>query len=482
MPTEANIYGVILAGGTGTRLWPASRKLLPKHLAALIGDETLLEATANRLVKVIPPDRIMTVTNGATSFEVNRQLSACHPSLTRNVLLEPLGKNTLPAVAWAVTRIYKLSPDAIVAVFPSDHIINDADAFQKDLQKALACAVNDYLVTFGIVPNAPETGYGYIKKSIPLDIEGCHQVSAFVEKPSLETAKQYVTSRGYLWNSGIFVFKAATFLDELKKVQPEMAAAMEEIASLPSDSERLAALYAAIKGISIDYGIMEQAPRVAVVSATFGWSDLGSWDAFYEFFPKNADRNVVEGNVYPLNTHDCLLFSKSQGRHLATIGIQNLTVVQTDDVTLIADRACSQDVKILVDRLQEIKSPLVETPTTVSRPWGQFTVLEEKPGYKIKRIVVSPGQKLSLQRHEHRAEHWVVIHGIAQVTNGDSQYRLKESESTFIPMGQKHRLENPETHPLVIIEVQTGEYLGEDDIQRFDDAYGRTRSKRQNPT
>lgn len=460
MPPSRELYAILLAGGSGTRLWPLSRRLFPKHLLSFDGGQTLLQQATSRLLNSIPPERIVTVTHKDQQSEVRGQLAPVHPALADRILVEPAQRNTLPAIAWAVAEIAKEDPKATVVVSPADHLVQNKILFEKELRLAQAVAEKGYLAAFGIRPTSPETGYGYIEAGQSLDGLAAHRISSFVEKPDLETAKSLLQKGNYYWNSGIFIFPVDLFQEELARLAPEISRAI----ALP-------ALYASLKPVSIDYGIMEKTKRAAVIPATFQWSDLGSWETIYESGKNDSEQNVIRGDVLALDTKASLLISEKG--FLAAIGLENMVVVQTGDAVLVSRRDRVQDVKKIVDALKEKGSGLVENHPTVVRPWGSYTVLEEGKGYKIKRIIVNPGQKLSLQSHQRRSEHWVVIEGTAKITKDQKESLLNVHESAFISQGEKHRLENPGAVPLVIIEVQTGTYLGEDDIQRFEDIYGR---------
>jgi mannose-1-phosphate guanylyltransferase/mannose-6-phosphate isomerase len=420
---------------------------------------------------LVSPERIVTVTHESHRFEAHRQLREIDPRLSENILAEPCANNTLPAIAWGTAEIAKQDPQALIGVFPSDHAIQGDEQFREDLAAAFRAASEGDLVTFGIRPSGPETGYGYIEAGEALDGGSARRVVRFVEKPDRATAERYLREGNYYWNSGMFVFRAKDFWEELKRNEPAIESAISRLLKTVGDGSSLQKIYPTIKKISIDYGIMERAKRVAVVPARFGWNDLGSWESLYQLKEKDNQGNAIEGDVLTLDTRSSLLISKDG--HLAALGLEKLAVIKTGDTVLVAPRDRVQDVKKIVDSLKEKGSALVESHSTVHRPWGSFTVLEEGPCHKVKRIVVHPGQKLSLQSHRRRAEHWVVIEGTARVTNGEREFLLKQNESTFVPQGAKHRLENPGTGPLAIIEVQVGSYLGEDDIQRFDDIYGR---------
>lgn len=462
-------YAVMLCGGSGTRLWPLSRTLRPKQLLALNGKETLLQQTALRLSRHVQSSNLITVTHEDHKFEVKGQLADILPEAINGVMAEPCARNTLPAIAWAVNRIHLQSPDAIVGVFPSDHSIDNEEAFHQAWAAAEEGAAQGYLTLLGISPTEPATGYGYIQ---PADTavggnsgHAIYEVARFVEKPDRANAEAFL-AQGYLWNSGMFVFRADIFMQLLAEHQPEISALISKL-----DSGNLVEEYAKLPNVSIDYGLAEKVSRAAVVPVDMAWSDLGNWDSIYQRNGKNADDNVCEGDVIALDTNNSLLWN-THGL-LATLGVSNLAIVQTADATLICDRGRTEDIKQLVALVQKHKPDLTELHRTVQRPWGAYTVLEEGINFKIKRISVNPGASLSMQMHHHRSEHWVVVSGVARVTNGDQEITLKENESTYIPKTHRHRLSNPGDVPLHIIEVQCGEYVGEDDIVRFEDTYGR---------
>jgi len=463
-----NRYAIILCGGSGTRLWPLSRTLRPKQLLALNGEKTLLQQTTTRLLDHIDASNLYTVTHEDHKFEVKGQLAEVAPNAIPNVLAEPCARNTLPAIAWAVSKINAKNPDAIVGVFASDHAIDNQAAFLQAWQTAELAAQDDYLVLLGIKPHEPATGYGYIKPSNHLNYDGdlpISRVAQFVEKPNSEKAAIFVQD-GYLWNSGMFVFKASSFMEMLQEYQPEMSTQLGQI-----DEANFAETYTSFDNISMDYGLAEKAQNVAVVPVDMAWSDLGSWDSIYQKQQKDADSNVIHGEVFAQDTTNSLLWSSSS--LLATAGLNNIVVIQTADATLICDRSRTEEIKTLVARVKAHKPELTEIHQTAHRPWGTYTVLEEGPNFKIKRIVVNPGAKLSMQMHKHRSEHWVVVSGVATITNNEIEFTLNENQSTYISKTHRHRLENKGSIPLAIIEVQCGEYVGEDDIVRFDDKYGR---------
>ena len=462
-----NHYAIILCGGSGTRLWPLSRKSRPKQLLHLNGDKSLLQQTAERLIQYVPKNNLFTVTHEDHKYEVKGQIADIAPEAIDNVLAEPYAKNTLPAIAWAVDQIYKKDSGAMIGVFASDHAIDNEPAFLDAWKIAEEVAKDDYLVLLGIKPHEPSSGYGYIK---PGDknasaVKSVFEVDQFVEKPDVNKAKQYVEN-GYLWNSGMFIFKAKAFKQMFKEHQPEMAAQFETM-----NDENFIKTYKNFTNISIDYGLAEKANKVAVVPADMSWSDLGNWDSIYQKQKKDANKNVVQGEVFSEATKNSLLFADSGV--LAISGLDNIIVVQTEDATLVCDRDKAEDIKSLVTSIKKTKPELTDIHMTVHRPWGTYSVLEESTNFKIKRIVVKHGNKLSLQMHHHRSEHWVVVSGKAFVTNDEQSYFVSANESTYIPAGCKHRLENKGKVDLVMIEVQCGSYVGEDDIVRFEDSYGR---------
>ncbi len=470
-------YAVILAGGSGTRLWPLSRSSMPKQLLALNGGETLLQQTARRLFPRADHDHVVTVTHADHRFEVMGQLHAVEPALADQVLAEPLGRNTLPAIAWAVARIAGSDPHAVVGVFSSDHAVGDVAAFQAAWDTAEKAAAEGYLALFGMRPTSPATGYGYIQAAGPLvaqdggaALAGVEKVARFVEKPDAEAARAYLAAGDYYWNGGMFVFRADVFLSMLERHQPAIYAAAQTLAQ---SGAPLAPpeIYQALPDLSIDYGLLELAEKVAVVPVDMGWSDLGSWEAIYQQRTKDGDGNMLQGQALAVDSHNNLLWSEHG--LIATLGLEGMAVVQTRDATMVCPRERVADLKQLVASVRENYRHLTEIHLTVTRPWGSYTILEEGERYKIKRIVVNPGAKLSMQIHYHRSEHWVVIAGTARIVNGEQEVFLEENQSTYIPKTHRHRLENPGRIPLQIIEIQSGPYLEEDDIVRFDDVYGR---------
>jgi mannose-1-phosphate guanylyltransferase/mannose-6-phosphate isomerase len=469
------IYPVILSGGSGSRLWPLSRKLLPKQLLNLVGQGSLLQQTLARVsdkAGFAPP---VVVANEEHRFIIAEQMRASGV-VPKALLLEPVGRNTAPAVAIAALRLLEDEQDALMVVTPSDHVVTDASAFQAAVDRAAPAASAGYLVTFGIVPERVETGYGYIAPDDALpECADARAVARFIEKPNAEDAERYVGA-GYLWNSGIFMFAAATYIGELERLRPDMVACCREAlagARTDADFVRLdKAAFANCPADSIDYAVMEHTTRGAVVPVSMGWSDLGAWNALWEISDKDADGNVIRGDVVAEQTRNCYL--RSEAGLVATVGIEDIVVVATDDVVMVAPLQRAQEVKALVERLTREGRMEVEAASTVHRPWGSYTSLHQGDRVQVKHIVVKPGERLSLQMHHHRAEHWVVAQGTAKVVCGDEQLMLSENQSVYIPLGSAHRLENPGKIPLHVIEVQSGSYLGEDDIVRFDDHYGRS--------
>jgi len=464
-PFAEDCHAIILAGGSGTRLWPLSRNLLPKQLLVLGGASTLLQQTVARVLEVFPPDHVWVVTNEEHVFEVRKQVAVLDQSLKRQVLAEPLGRNTLPAIMLGLDRVVAANPKALAAVFPSDHLIRNGKAWAGDLVRACELAAQEKFVTFGVAPDKPETGYGYI--ALGEDLGGnAYSVQGFVEKPDYLTADRFLREGTHLWNSGMFLFSAKHFLNQVSRFEPVLWDWW-----MVRDEVPLVQGYRNIPNISVDYGVVEKIDNIAVVKAGFEWDDLGSWEAMYRLGDKDADGNVIRGDVLALNCSNCLLIS--EGGKLAVSGLKNTIMVQTRDATLACPMDRVQTVRDVVAALKAEGSSLVESHTTVYRPWGNYTVLEEGPQYKIKRIQVTPGARLSSQMHHHRSEHWVVVDGTAEVEVDNKPLILVENQSVDIPKASQHRLANPGKVPLNIIEIQSGPYLEEDDIVRFDDVYGR---------
>jgi mannose-1-phosphate guanylyltransferase/mannose-6-phosphate isomerase len=467
-----SLIPVILSGGAGTRLWPLSREMYPKQLLALAGEQTMLQDTAARLAGVaaaIPP---IVVCNEAHRFTVAEQLRALkiQPSA---ILLEPVGRNTAPAVALAALKARQIDPEAVLVVAPADHVIRDVAAFRKAADTAAKLAQDDKLVTFGIIAHAPETGYGYIRRGEG-DGPG-FPVAQFIEKPPLDLAQQFVASGDYYWNSGMFVFKADCYLKELGKFAPDiLASCTAALQSAKTDLDFVRvdqAEFAKCRSESIDYAVMEKTKDAVVLPLDVGWSDVGSWSSLFDALPADEDGNVLNGDVMTYDTRDCYVHSTS--RLVAAVGMEDHVIVETKDAILVAPKDRVQDVKELVASIKKLGRSESAWHREVFRPWGSYDSLDSGERFQVKRLTVKPGGVLSLQMHHHRAEHWVVVQGTARITRNDETFLLSENESTYIPIGAKHRIENPGKVPLHIVEVQSGTYLGEDDIVRFEDNYGR---------
>ena len=469
------IYPVVLSGGSGTRLWPMSRMLYPKQLLTLLGRESLLQQTVRRVADSERFAAPLLVANEEHRFIIAEQLREIS-LMPRALLLEPIGRNTAPAACVAALALSEADPDPLMLVMPSDHTIGDSEAFLAAVDLAASAARNGALVSFGIAPERAETGYGYIRRGGSLETQGVFAVAEFIEKPGPEQAQQYLTSGEYSWNSGIFLFPARLYIDELERLRPGMVAACRRALAdgrRESDFIRLDkdAFYAC-DGDSIDYAVMEKTRRAAVVPVAMGWSDIGSWDALWEMSGKDGGGNSIDGNVIAEDTRNCYL--RSEAGLIAAIGVEDLVVVGTADAVMVAPRKRTQEVKTLVARLVKERRDEADTLPTVHRPWGTFTSLHNGHRVQVKHIVVKPGGKLSLQMHHHRAEHWVVVQGTAKIRRGEEEMMLSENQSTYIPIGTAHRLENPGKIALHLIEVQSGSYLGEDDIVRLEDSYGRS--------
>ena len=479
--SDCQVHAVILAGGSGSRLWPLSRQHLPKQFLSLDGNASLLQTTINRLSPAIKAENILIVTQ-----EAHAKGEAYHALLPYRTLFEPVGRNTAPAIALAAACLMAEGADPIMVVLPADHIIKDEVRFRDHLSIAIKAAENGGLITFGIRPTHPDTGFGYIKaRSTSLDTEAPNEACAanevytverFTEKPDHATAGEFLRQGDYYWNSGMFVWRASVILAEIQRHLPEVYRIVQAILAgsraAGSFQQAVEEHFAAMPAISIDYGVLEKSDRVSLIPCDIGWNDVGSWHAVHEISAKDASGNTLQGNVVALDCRNSLI--RAEKRLVAAIGVEDLCVIETADAVLILKSDQTQRVREVVDTLEQRGATEHIYHAKVNRPWGSYTVLEEdQDGFKIKRIEVAPGARLSLQSHKRRSEHWVVVSGTATVTNGDSIITVHKNQSTYIPIGTKHRLENQGSEPLHIVEIQVGEYLGEDDIQRYEDNYGR---------
>lgn len=475
--SENQLIPVILSGGAGTRLWPVSRRAHPKPFMELLDGETLAEKTLFRARAVAGSAPVITVTSRDYYF-YTRDLyeSMANSQGNERFLLEPMGRNTAPAIALAALSVRdSFGGDSLMLVMPADHLIADLHNFEASVHEAVGLANDGYLVTFGIHPTHAETGYGYIRQGKALNEHAGFKVAEFVEKPNEATAQAYLKSGEYHWNSGMFCFKAQAFLDALAQHAPEVLTAAQNVWNETDSSatpvEFPANLFSQCPSISVDYAVMERADNTAVVVSDFGWSDIGSWKAISELYESDKAGNRISGKAIVVGSTNC--FIQSQERVVAAVGVKDLVIVDTGDAVLVADRNQAQDVKQVVEQLAELKHEAVTYHKTVHRPWGSFTILEDTEDCKVKRLIVKPGQVLSLQKHYKRSEHWTVVQGTAKVRLGDDEFLLEANNSTYIPVNTLHRLENPGEKDVHLIEVQTGSYFGEDDIVRYEDIYGR---------
>jgi mannose-1-phosphate guanylyltransferase/mannose-6-phosphate isomerase len=474
---DNQVHAVILAGGSGSRLWPLSRQHLPKQFLSLDGDASLLQTTINRLSPLIAAKNVLIVTQ-----ESHAKGEAYHALLPYQTLFEPIARNTAPAIALAAARLMADGADPIMVVLPADHIIKDEVQFREHLSIAIMAAESGKLITFGIQPTRPDTGFGYVKVKHATGLAtNAHsgevqEVERFTEKPDAVTAERFLKEGGYYWNSGMFVWRASVILAEIRQHLPAVdkviQAIIAESRKAGTFQQAVEKHFAAMPSISIDYGVLERSSRVSLVPCDIGWNDVGSWQAVHEIAAKDENGNALQGNVIALDCKNSLI--RAEKRLVAAIGVEDLCVIETADAILISKSDQSQRVREVVDVLHQRGSTEHVYHAKVNRPWGSYTVLEEdQDGFKIKRIEVAPGARLSLQSHKRRSEHWVVVSGTATVTNGEEVYTVQKNQSTYIPIGSKHRLENLGSEPLHIVEIQVGEYLGEDDIQRYEDNYGR---------
>jgi len=473
-PNPVELVPVILSGGSGTRLWPLSREAHPKQFLPLVGEHSLLQQTWLRLRGLPGAESPLVVANEEHRFLVAEQLRQVGATPAA-LILEPVGRNTAPAIAVAALQARAGGADPVLLVLPSDHVIRDEAGFRAAVLAAMPAAQAGKLVTFGIVPTAPETGYGYIKAAAG---EGLRAVERFVEKPDAATARSYLADGGYYWNSGMFAFRASRYLEELEQTRPEMvAAARDSLARAKPDADFLRLdkdAFAASPSDSIDYAVMEKTKHAAVLPIAVGWNDVGSWSALWSVVEQDEGGNAHRGDVLARDCRGTLAIGDK--RLIALIGLQDTVVIDTDDAVLVAHKDRVQEVKEIVAALKQAKRPQATWHRKVYRPWGSYDGIDSGERFQVKRIVVKPGAALSLQKHHHRAEHWIVVKGTAEVTCDDKVFLLSENESTYIPLGSKHRLVNPGKQPLELIEVQSGSYLGEDDIVRFEDVYGRSAS------
>lgn len=473
------IHPVILSGGSGTRLWPLSRTSYPKQFLRLVGDQTMLQATLTRANKLPGTQAPIVICNNEHRFLIREQCEAIEIT-PETIYLEPAARNTAPAIALAAFHLSQSDENAVMLVLPADHVIDDQTAFAEAVQTAILVAQEGYLATFGIVPHAPETGYGYIKagKAIsltsPTSLTPYH-VQSFIEKPNQETAEDYLKEGGYTWNSGMFIFTAKRYLDELQQHRPDIYTTIEQ--AWQNKTEDLGFIrpgkeaFVTCPSDSIDYAIMQVTDRAAVVPAQFGWSDVGSWDSLWKISPKDADGNVANGDIHLTGTKNS--YVRSENRLVSVIGLEDVVVIETADAVLVMHKSKAQQIKEAISHCQANARKEHLEHLRIHRPWGWYEGIDRGERFQVKRIMVKPGEKLSLQMHHHRAEHWIVVSGTAKVTVDNKETLLSENQSTYISLGHVHRLENPGKIPLHLVEVQSGAYLGEDDIVRFEDHYGR---------
>jgi mannose-1-phosphate guanylyltransferase len=466
------IVPVILSGGSGTRLWPLSRKLHPKQFINLVNDTTLFQDTILRLPEGVADPLI--ICNEEHRFLAAEQLRQIHKN-SNGIILEPIGKNTAPAIALAALKFINNGDDPLLLVLSADHLIKNIDAFHKSIEIAEKLAEKNKLVTFGIVPDKAETGYGYIKADINNETD-YYNIQSFVEKPNQANAQKYLDSGNYLWNSGMFMFKASVYLSELEKFEPEILNICKKSCQTEFKDKDFIRLnndeFHQCPEQSIDYAVMEHTKDAVVVPLDANWSDIGSWDALWDAKDKDGNGNVSEGDIILDKVKNTYTYSSN--RLISAIGVSDLVIVDTQDALLVADKKYVQNIKNIVKQLKQDNRSEAENHRKVFRPWGYYDSIDADNGFQVKRILVNPGAKLSLQKHRHRAEHWVIVKGVAKITRGDEVFELKENQSTYIPKGEIHRLENQEKIDLEIIEIQTGDYLGEDDIIRLEDDYQRS--------
>lgn len=465
---KSNIYSLIIAGGSGTRLWPVSRDCFPKQFSRLLGEESLIQSTIKRVSEFTENEKIFVVLGEDHKFDIERHLQELSLDKDVKIITEPCAKNTAPAILLGTLEILKHDKEAIIFIFPSDHVIRDENNFYSAIEKAASLALKDRIVTFGIKPDKPETGYGYIEGGEEF-AEGSFSIKRFTEKPDMKTANEYIESGNYFWNSGIFAFRASLVVDEFKEHAPEI---LERVQSSMSPSGRVNIVdYKTLPSISFDYAIMEKTSNSVVLPSGFYWNDIGSWGALYELMPTDVSGNSISGDVITEDSSNC--FVRGSSRLVALNSLSNIAVIDTDDAIFISDLRKTQCVKEIVSKLKSKKRPETIRHKKVYKPWGYYVDMHSGAGFHVKRISVLPGKRLSLQKHKYRSENWVVIEGTATVRNGDDTYDLSARESTFIPVGSIHRLENKTEKPLQLIEVQFGANLSEEDIERIEDDFGR---------
>ena len=473
------MYAVIIAGGSGTRFWPKSRENLPKQLLNIAGQKTMIQDTVNRISPVIPIENIWAITNEQHAFETCYQLKTLGFSPSQ-LLTEPIGRNTAAAIGYSAQILSQSNPDAIMAVFPADHVITKAELFLELLKQAEALATKNHLVTLGIKPTTPETGYGYIKQGESIG-ENSFKVDQFIEKPDKVAVEKYLNEGGYYWNSGIFVWKASVLLNEIKTHLPKLHDQLEELVNNTAQIEgkypyrKLAEsgkkIFHSLESISIDHGVMEKSSKVAVLPAGIEWNDVGTWTSLADISKKDSHGNVISGNVISIENSDSIF--QAENRLVAALGLKNIIVVDTPDALLVCPKERAQDIKKIVEQIKSENRSEVSTSISETRPWGSYTILDKEANYLVKRIEVLPSESLSLQSHNHRSEHWTIVSGVAQVQIGEILKTLKANQFIEIPKGAKHRLTNIGESTLVIIEVQLGDKIDENDITRYEDKYGR---------